>query len=216
MIYTVAIGDSYEIEANRLKRSLSVSDYDLSIFSKKSLLYKKITDDPLIDGLYHKSNFANYINKNDLNPIFFMDADMFTLKSNPLGSFKVDNSTDIALVPYRGGRWFFPDKIRQDAYDYFGYKLNSGFIYFKNLSVAKDFCNKWSYEYLEREKLYNIDMGTSKYEYDEYALMIALMKSDYKLELLDKKWNDWELNEIDEIKNSNSIFFQSHKHIDII
>lgn len=213
-IFTVAIGDNYEIEANRLKRSLK--DNYLNIFTKKSALYIKITDDPLIDGLYHKSNFANYIDNKLKGPIFFMDADMFTLTINPLFSFKIDNSIDIALVPYISGKWHFPDKIRQSAYDYFGHKLNSGFIYFKNLKIAKDICNRWSYEYLEREKLYDIEKGTSKYEYDEYALMIALMKTNYKLKLLDSKWNDWELDTIEDIKNSKSIFFQSHKHINII
>lgn len=64
--------------------------------------------------------------------------------------------------------------------------------------------------------MYNIEKGTSKYEYDEWALMIALMKFDYKIELLDKKWNNWELNEKDEILKSESIFFQSHDHLDII
>lgn len=59
--------------------------------------------------------------------------------------------------------------------------------------------------------MYDVDKGTSKYEYDEWALMIALMKMpDLKIELLDKKWNDWELSTKEEMLESGSVFFQSH------
>jgi hypothetical protein len=46
--------------------------------------------------------------------------------------------------------------------------------------------------------------------------MITLQKLNYKLELLDNKWNNWELSTEDDIKNSDSIFFQSHNFLDII
>jgi hypothetical protein len=38
---------------------------------------------------------------------------------------------------------------------------------------------------------------------------------DYKIELLDGKWNDWELGTEEEIKSSKSIFFQSHDFLEI-
>ena len=88
-------------------------------------------------------------------------------------------------------------------------------MYFKNLDIAKTICNQWQWEYLEREKLYDEDKGTSKHEYDEWALMIALMKLNYKIEVLDSKWNDWEFKTKFEIEESDSIFFQSHAFLNI-
>jgi hypothetical protein len=106
-------------------------------------------------------------------------------------------------VPY-SGKWHLPDKIRQDAFSFFEHKINSGFIYFRNLEIAKDVCTSWAHEFTQRPQ------NWIKNEYDEWALMIALMQKNYKIELLDNKWNNWELSEFTEFQNSNSIFFQSH------
>jgi hypothetical protein len=89
-------------------------------------------------------------------------------------------------------------------------------MYFRNLEIAKDICTNWAEEFLKRP------LHWIKNEYDEYALMIALINMDYKVELLDGKWNHWELGlksfeekSCDSILNSNSIFFQSHNFLDI-
>jgi hypothetical protein len=209
-LFSVAIGEKYEKEAVRLQRTVKLP---IEVFTKTSDKYVEVNSDPLINGLWHKCNFANYIDQAD-GPVIFMDADMFTLTENPFETFNVKEDTDFAYVPYEG-KWYLPDVIRQDAINFHGHKINSGFMYFRNLEIAKDICNKWQYEYLEREKLYDVDKGTSKYEYDEWALMIALMKLDYKIENLNKKWNAWELGTEEEIKASSNIFFQSHDFIEI-
>ena len=211
-LYSVAIGEKYEIESQRLQRSMK--PLKVSVLTERDV--DRVSDDGLINGLYHKTNFANYIHGNTKGVIVFQDADMFTLTKDPFKKFKVKKGTDFAYVPYKG-KWYLPDKIRQDAFDYHGHKINSGFMYFKNLEVAKKICKQWQYEYLEREKLYDVAKGTSKYEYDEWALMIALQKlPEIKIELLDSKWNEWTLNEKEEILNSDSVFFQSHDYLDII
>lgn len=209
-IFSVAIGEQYELESERLKRTVS---NEIEVFNKSNDKYIQVNEDPLIDGLWHKCNFANYIDEAE-GAVIFMDADMFTLTENPFKKFKVKKTTDFAYVPY-DGKWHLPDTIRQEAFDYHGHKINSGFMYFKNLEIAKAICSQWQWEYLEREKLYDVDKGTSKHEYDEWALMIALTKLNYKIEVLDSKWNVWELQTKEEIKNSNSIFFQSHNFLDI-
>ena len=209
-IFSVAIGEQYELESERLKRTVS---NEIEVFNKSNDKYIQVNEDPLIDGLWHKCNFANYIDEVE-GAIVFMDADMFTLTENPFKNFKVKKTTDFAYVPYEG-KWHLPDTIRQEAFDYHGHKINSGFMYFKNLEIAKAICSQWQWEYLEREKLYDVDKGTSKHEYDEWALMIALTKLNYKIEVLDSKWNVWELQTKEEIKTSNSIFFQSHNFLDI-
>jgi len=209
-LYSVAIGQKYEVEAERLKKSML--PLKVNVFTNKDVERK--SDDDLINGLYHKTNFANYI-KSAKGSVVFMDADMFTLTKDPFKDFKVKKTTDFAYVPYQG-KWHLPDEKRQKAFDYHGHKINSGFMYFKNLEIAKKICTQWQYEYLEREKLYDVDKGTSKYEYDEWALMIALQKLDVKIELLDSKWNEWTLNTKEEILESDSIFFQSHNYLDIL
>jgi len=210
-LYSVAIGKKYEIEAKRLQDSMK--PLDVTVLTERDVERK--SEDNLINGLYHKSNFANYIDGVE-GPIVFQDADMFTLSDNPFKDFKVKEDTELAYVPYEG-TWHLPDEIRQSAFNYHGHKINSGFMYFKDLEVAQKICNQWRYEYLEREKLYDVFKGTSKYEYDEWALMIALQKLDsIKVELLDSKWNDWSLNLGDEIVDNTSIFLQSHGHLDIL
>lgn len=211
-IVSIAIGSQYEFEVERLKKTIP----ELLVFTEKSNGYNRIYEDNLINGLYHKCNLANNFNITNNKPIIFCDADMFSLKQNPLNDFIIKDNTEIAFVPY-SGKWHFPDTIRQEAFNHFGYKINSGFLYFKNKTIAKDICNKWTKAYLDRVKLYEANTpSVTKYEYDEYALMIALKDTNYKIELLDKKWNDFELNTIEEIKASNSIFFQSHNYLDII
>lgn len=210
-LYTVAIGEKYEIEAKRLQESML--PLEVKVFTNNDV--KRKNEDDLINGLYHKCNFANYIQDIE-GPIIFQDADMFTLSKEPFKDFNVHNDTEFAYVPYKG-KWYFPDEIRQSAFDYHGHKINSGFMYFKNLEIAQIICTQWQYEYLEREKLYDVEKGISKNEYDEWALMIALQKlNDIKVELLDSKWNNWELKDKDLILNSESIFIQSHNHLDIL
>lgn len=84
-LFSVAIGSQYEIESKRLQRSLN---FPIEIFTKSNEKYVKINEDPLIDGLWHKCNFANYISETN-EPIIFMDADMFTLSKTPFKDFKV-------------------------------------------------------------------------------------------------------------------------------
>lgn len=203
-LFSVAIGEKYEKEAVRLQRTVNLL---IEVFTKASDNYVEVNPDPLINGLWHKCNFANYIDEAD-EAVVFMDADMFTLTENPFKTFKVKKSTDFAYVPYEG-KWYFPDAIRQEAFNHHGHKINSGFMYFKNLEIAKNICTKWAEEFLKRP------LHWIKNEYDEYALMIALMNMDYKVELLDGKWNDWELGTEEEIKSSKSIFFQSHDFLEI-
>jgi hypothetical protein len=211
-LFSVAIGTKYEREAERLKRSVPLP---VEVFTESSEKYKRISEDPLIDGLWHKCNFANYIDEAD-GPVIFMDADMFTLTENPFETFNVKEDTDFAYVSYQC-KWYFPDTIRQEAFNHHGHKINSGFMYFKNLEIAQNICTKWAEEFLKRP------LHWIKNEYDEYALMIALMNMSYKIELLDSKWNDWELGlksfeekSPESILNSNSIFFQSHDFLNIV
>jgi len=219
IVATVAIGDSYEREAARLKKCI---DHDLIVFDKSNSSYKKMDDDPLIDGLYHKTNFANYIEGyNENSPVIFCDADLFSLKPKPLSTFKPHKDTDIAYVPYQG-KFHYPDNLRQEAFEWFEYKINSGFMYFKSLKIARDIGDEWRIKYLERSKI-------NKFEYDEIALMYVLQKYDYNIELLDLKWNNWYHNSkltprsvmerkeaIDFYNKNGGIFFQAHDMITIL
>lgn len=201
-LFSVAIGEQYEREAERLSKCVPVE-----VFTKDNSNYKRVNDDPLIDGLWHKTNFANYIDDDVKGPVIFMDADIVCFDKDPFKDFKVKKGTEVAYVPY-DGKFYLPDKIRQDAFDYHGHKINSGFLYFKDLKTAKNICTAWSDELTKRPQ------DWIKNEYDEWALMIALMKMpDLKIELLDKKWNVWEFDTKEEMLNFGGIFFQTHKDI---
>ena len=211
-LFTVAIGKKYEIEAQRLENSLS--PLNITIFTSNDV--QNVTDNPVINGYYHKTNFANYINSAE-GPVIFMDADMFTLSDNPFQDFSVAADTEFAFVPYPE-TWHLPDETRQSAYDFLGCKINSGFLYFKDLETAKRICTEWQQVYLERENNHvGIRKNKNSYEYDEWSLMIAIQNlNNIKTEHLDVKWNNWDLNEEYEIRNSDSIFFQSHFNLNII
>jgi len=206
----VVIGPSYVAEAQRLLACIP----DLIIVDESNPLVNEVNTDPLINGLYHKTNFANYLATQDETlPVLLCDADLFSLIDNPLAGFQVEEDTDIAFVPYQG-KWHFPDQVRQEAFDHFGYKINSGFIYFKTLAIAKAVCTAWANAYLDRVALYGVVPNINKNEYDEYALMIALKGMNYNIQLLDPKWNNWESKTEDEILQSDAIFFQSHSFLD--
>jgi hypothetical protein len=88
-LFSVAIGKKYEIEAMRLKHTVS---NDIEVFTKSNNKYIEVNSDPLINGLWHKCNFANYID-NINSFVIFMDADMFTLTNNPFESFTIKKDT---------------------------------------------------------------------------------------------------------------------------
>lgn len=206
-LFSVAIGEQYEREAERLSKCVPVE-----VFTKDNSNYERVNDDPLIDGLWHKTNFANYIDDDVKGPVIFMDADIVCFDEDPFKDFKVKKGTEVAYVPY-DHKFYLPDKIRQDVFDYHGHKINSGFMYFKDLKTARKICDHWQNSYLEREKLYDVEKGTSKHEFDEWALMITLKELNPKIELLDKKWNVWEFDTKEEMLNFGGVFFQTHKDI---
>lgn len=210
-IVSVAIGKKYHTEVERLQRSLPLP---VNVFTEENLKYERIHDSDLINGLYHKTNLGNYFDFEKDTPVIFCDADMFTLVKDPFKTFKIKEETDFAYVPYVG-KWHFPDKIRKECFDYHGHKINSGFMYFKDIDTAKKVSDVWSEAYKDRIKLYDVTRGLVN-EYDEYALMIGLMEIDLNIELLDSKWNEWTLNEKEDILKSNSIFFQSHNYLNIV
>ena len=74
-LFSVAIGEQYEKEAVRLQRAVNLP---IEVFTKSSDKYVEVNPDPLINGLWHKCNFANYIDEAE-GAVVFMDADMFTL-----------------------------------------------------------------------------------------------------------------------------------------
>lgn len=207
-LHTVAIGNGYEREADRL---CACFDVPVSVFTSRHPRYVRRYANKLVNGLYHKANFANYIAEDDGTPVVFLDADAFSFVRNPLETFTVQEDTDIAFVPYRG-KWHFPDVIRQRAFDHFGYKVNSGFLYFRTLLIAQRVCTLWAAEYEKRVLLYDDPaVPVTEAEYDEYALMLALMTQDLRIEQLPETWNYWVTDDFDEMRASGNLIFQSHR-----
>ena len=170
---------------------------------------------PLLNGLATKCKFGLLIPQNLQGPIIFCDADLYPVVENPMQYFEVKPETDIAYVTY-GGMWHFPERLKdfERCIQKTG-KINSGFIYFKNIDICRNVCSEWHKEYLKRMNNHLqspaidlvIDCPSDAGEYDEPSLVFVLDKANYNLEFLDPKWNVW-----DDYGNpkENAYFVQSH------
>lgn len=183
-----AIGRQYELEAERLLSTFP----DAILVTEQHPLYQRPHPVPLLAGLLTKAEFARYLPDDVPGPILLCDADLHALRADPLSEFSVATTTDVALVPYTG-RWFYHEGALQQAAERFGNRqLNSGFIYFKSLAVAGQVSAAWHEQFLQRVNDESRSMKARLSEYDEPALMLALVGLDLEVELLDPVWNDWE------------------------
>lgn len=184
---SVAVGQRYEIEAQRILKeypeTFLITERSPGVETKYSV--------PLLNGLATKCKFGTLLPDSVDKPIIFFDADLVPMIPNPLQHFRVKDETEIAMVPYPG-KWHTPDDAFTKALQRYG-NLNSGFIYFKNLKIAKDFCTLWHKKYLERIDDYlSGKIKTDRTgEFDEPSLVFVLANSDYIFEPLDPKWNVW-------------------------
>jgi hypothetical protein len=189
-IICIALGKQYELEAQRLLKeypeAILVTNETPNIETSYSI--------PVLNGLMTKSNFASFLPSNTSGPIFLCDADLFPNVPNPLQYFKVSEDTDVAFVPY-SGTWHFPEQKMNDVIKVIP-KINSGFMYFRNLEIAQEVSSGWNKQYKERigEYLSGKIKKDRVGEYDEPSLMIWLYDHGrhIKLEGLEKKWNNWE------------------------
>lgn len=216
---SVAIGEQYEKEVARL---LEAYPQTIVITSETDGIETAFTI-PTLNGLATKCKFGLLIPQDLDGPIIFCDADLHPVVEDPMQYFEVKPETDIAYVTY-GGTWHFPEKLKkfEKSIQKTG-KINSGFMYFKNIDICRDVCSKWHKEYLKRMSHYlsaesmpsdvidwtqYLDEAIPKAgEYDEPSLVFVLNETDYNLEFLDPKWNVWEM--YDKSQN-NAYFIQSH------
>jgi hypothetical protein len=189
-IVSVAVGKQYELEVQRLIKAYPQT----IVITERTPGVETSFDLPLLNGLATKCKFGLLIPEDLEGPILFCDADLYPVIEDPLQYFKVKDDTDIAYVPYPG-RWFFPPTFKdlEDAINKIKGKLNSGFIYFKDIEVCQDICFRWHKEYLKRMKLFeDFKLLTHREgEFDEPSLVMVLANSSYNIEHLDPKWNVW-------------------------
>jgi hypothetical protein len=208
---SVALGEQYEKEAARL-----VEVYpETIVITSETVGIETAFKMPILNGLATKCKFGLLVPDNLEGPIIFCDADLYPVVEDPMQDFQVNPETDIAYVTY-GGTWYFPEKLKsfERAIQKTG-KMNSGFIYFKNIDICRDVCSKWHKEYLKRMSGHllasdlnlTVDSPSDAGEYDEPSLVFVLNESNYNLEFLDPKWNVWE--GYDDYKK-DAYFIQSH------
>ncbi len=202
-IVCVAIGKQYELEAKRLLKEYP----ETILITEETEGIEKSFEMPLLNGLATKCLFGTLLPKDLKGPILFCDADLFPNTSDPLQYFKVKEETEIACVIY-SGNWNFPKRLEayQNAIRKVG-KINSGFLYFKNIEVCQDVCKKWHEEFVKRnqEHLENPDGSTGIY--DEPALIAVLASENYIIEHLDPRWNVWDTSDT---PKENAYFIQGH------
>lgn len=207
-IVSVAVGKQYELEVQRL-----VNHYPQTIvITERTFGAETAFTSSILNGLATKCKFGTLLPKDLKGPIIFCDADLYPVVDNPLQYFKVKEETDIAYVVYTGS-WHFPPRLKEyaKAIEKTG-KLNSGFMYFKNIDVCQDVCLKWYNVYMERMDHHKINPNVklsyevnSQGEYDEPSLVFVLNKEKYNIEFLDPKWNVW-----DNFDGTNAYFIQKH------
>ena len=183
-----AIGAQYELEAARM-----LSAYPSAmLITERTPGIETSFSIPLLNGLATKANFASFLPDDLKGPILLCDADLFPVVPDPLSAFSVKQTTDIAYVPYPG-KLITPWPDYNAALEVTS-KINSGFIYFKNITIAKHVSSLWYEKYKERMNQYlSGEVNTDrKGEFDEPSLILVLSKLNYNLELLDQKWNVWD------------------------
>ena len=187
-IIAIAMGSQYELEVQRLIREYP----ETRVITNKTEGVETRYAEPLLNGLVTKSNFASFLPDDLEGSVFLCDADLVPMGPDPLSQFTVRPDTDFAYVPYPG-TWHYPDNELTRICKKIP-KINSGFIYFKNVVVAKDISKKWHQKYLERNEEYLSGKVNQNRigEYDEPSLMYALDKMNYCWECLDKGWNNWD------------------------
>jgi len=188
-LVSVAVGAQYELEVQRLLKSYPQT----FVITERTEGIETQYSNAILNGLTTKANFANLIPSDLEGPVLLCDADLYPVVEDPLQFFSVKLETDIAYVVY-GGKWHYPPKLKyfEEVVNKVG-KINSGFMYFRDIEIARDVCTKWSKLYKERmdEYIFGRSGDDRKGEYDEPSLCLVLAKENYNLEFLDPKWNVW-------------------------
>ena len=145
-IVSVAVGKQYELEVQRLVKAYPQT----TVITERTPGVENTFSLSLLNGLSTKCKLGLLIPSNLKGPILFCDADLYPVVEDPLQYFQVQKETDIAYVVY-SGTWHFPPRLStfQEAIKKTG-KINSGFMYFRNIEICRDVCFKWHQEYLSR------------------------------------------------------------------
>jgi hypothetical protein len=204
-IVSVAVGKQYELEVQRLTKAYPQT----IVITERTPGVETSFELSILNGLATKCKFGLLVPEDLKGPILFCDADLYPVVENPLQYFKVKEDTDIAYVVY-GGTWHFPPRLAffQEAIKKTG-KINSGFMYFRNIDICRDVCFKWHKEYLKRMNLHllGIEKADLTGEYDEPSLVFVLNKENYNIEFLDPRWNVWPTSNV---QPSEAFFVQNH------
>lgn len=199
-IISVAIGKQYEKEVQRLKEAIS----ELLVITSENPNYEKFCEDALVNGLATKTAFGKFLPTDTNGPVFYCDADLYSVNGeNHIDSF-VEPDADIAMVRY-SGTYHYPAGGRRDIYEATGVNYNSGFIWFKNHDIAREISAEWLETYKQRMGLYGTLRTDSINEYDEPAMMEVLSTGKWSHTTLDLKWNNWY-----DSKKDDDLFRQDH------
>ncbi len=186
-IISVAIGEQYEKEVQRLKEQIP----ELLVVTSRNENYEKISEDALVDGLATKTAIGKFLPTDRDGPVFFCDADLYSVDGkNHIDSF-VEPDADIAMVRYPG-TYHYPEGERREIYEATGLNYNSGFIWFRNHDIAREISTEWLETYKIRMGVYGTLRKDSINEYDEPAMMQVLSSGKWRHTTLDPKWNNWE------------------------
>tara|TARA_R110000868_G_scaffold314546_2_gene575477 strand:+ start:354 stop:1034 length:681 start_codon:yes stop_codon:yes gene_type:complete len=208
---SVAVGKQYELEVQRLLEAYP----NTIVITQRTPGIETAFSLQLLNGLATKCLFGCLLPDDSQGPVVLCDADLHPLIEDPLKQFSVKDETDVAYVIYQG-KWHFPKRLEayEKAIAKVG-KINSGFVYFKNIQICKEICKEWHAEYMKRMDHHKIhpdlhmvvDYPSSTGEYDEPSLIYVLDKKNYNIEYLDPRWNVWDGSPT---PKAEAYFYQEH------
>lgn len=128
---------------------------------------------------FAKANIGSFLSDDVEGPIVFVEANLNPNVQLPLENLSVNNSTDIAYMPY-DGIWHFPESSFNEAFQTYGMP-HTGLIYFKDVQVAKEVSQIWNQIY----------QNANRDEEEERSFLLALQQTQVTAEKLNSNWIDF-------------------------
>ncbi len=174
---TIASGQDYKASAGKVKKLLP------SLVIADTVKPEHGHDKPNVKARLAKVNFPDYFpaGTQHKGPLVLMDADLELV--NPAGVAELDSliqpGADVAGVCWTVGKVFYPGQYKEVPPTFPA--LNSGFLWFKNITTARKVAAAWG-------KSYRAGLG-ERMERDEPNLAIALYKLGLTVQVLPIRFN---------------------------
>lgn len=142
-----------------------------------------------IKGLMTKVSAYKRIPRDYQGPVLIIDSDMVPTAPNVLENLPRGIATDLAAVSYpEYENIHYPDSEVQHVADSGVPKINSGFLLFRDGSIARKIGKLWEETYLRKLRQNYVHHN---FVNDEFSLYITIYQLKATVTLLPKVWNNY-------------------------